>query len=321
MSKDKQTLINVHNISRYYGDHCAIDDISFSVARGEVLGFLGPNGAGKSTTMQIICGVLAASEGKVTIADYDIVDDARLAKQHLGFLPERPPLYEDLCVNEYLRYCARIRQLPKNKLENALANSKERCGLQDHGGRLIANLSKGYQQRVGIAQSIIHSPAVVILDEPTSGLDPAQIIEIRELISELGADHSVILSTHILSEVQSNCDRVLIVNRGKLVLDQNINLIHGDAKSAMTIVALHNPPLPEEFEKIDGLSHVVCLDRNRFRITYELDKDIPRRIAEIAATSDWGLFELIPDNDSLEQAFMRLTSSEPTTPGAAEATS
>jgi ABC-2 type transport system ATP-binding protein len=310
MGKDIHTLIDVHNISRYYGDQCAIDDISFSVARGEVLGFLGPNGAGKSTTMQIICGVLAASLGKVTIAGHDIVDDAKLAKQHIGFLPERPPLYEDLCVDEYLTYCARLRLLPKNKLENALANSKERCGLQDHGGRLIANLSKGYQQRVGIAQSIIHSPAVIILDEPTSGLDPAQIIEIRELISELGADHSVILSTHILSEVQSNCDRVLIVNRGKLVLDQNINQLHGDAKSAISIVALHNPPLPEEFEKIDGLSRVDCLDRNRFRITYNPDKDIPRRIAEIAVASDWGLFELIPDNDSLEQTFIRLTSGE-----------
>ncbi|MFT5132618.1 MAG: ABC-2 type transport system ATP-binding protein [Gammaproteobacteria bacterium] len=307
---DKEILINVDQIDRYYGDQCAVDGISFSVTRGEVLGFLGPNGAGKSTTMQIICGVLAASSGTITIAGYDIVDDASQAKQHIGFLPERPPLYDDLTVDEYLTYCARIRLVSRNKLANALANSKQRCGLQNHGKRLIGNLSKGYQQRVGIAQSIIHNPSVVILDEPTSGLDPVQIVEIRELISELGADHSVILSTHILPEVQSSCDRVLIINRGRLVLDEKIQSLHNDSHQACCTVALRNAPLLEELDKIEGITHVDSLDQFRFRIIYRRDINLPQQLADIAAASNWGLFELIPEQDSLEQTFVRLTRGE-----------
>ena len=257
--------------------------------------------------MQIICGVLAASRGSVSVAGYDIVDDPKHAKQHIGYLPERPPLYTDLTVDEYLFYCARLRQVSRNKIVSALANSKQRCGLQDSGKRLIANLSKGYQQRVGIAQAIIHSPSVVILDEPTAGLDPIQIVEIRELISELGTDHSVILSTHILSEVQSNCDRVLIINHGKLVLDQNIHSLQGDSQHACCTIALQNPPLLEELEKIDGIVQIDGLDQYRFRIKYRLDKNTPLQLTDLAATSGWGLFELIPEWDSLEQTFVRLT--------------
>lgn len=304
---NKEILINVEHVTRYYGDQCAVDNISFAVARGEVLGFLGPNGAGKSTTMQIICGVLAASHGSVSIAGHDIIDDSLGAKQHIGFLPEQPPLYTDLTVDEYLRYCARLRQVSGSKLGNALANCKLRCGLQDSGKRLIGNLSRGYQQRVGIAQAIIHSPAVVILDEPTAGLDPIQIVEIRQLISELGEDHSVLLSTHILPEVQSNCDRVLIINRGKLVLDENIHSLQGDSSHASCIIALQNPPIIEELEKIVGVSQILCLDQYRFRITYRSDENTPLLLADAAATSAWGLFELIPEYDSLEQTFVRLT--------------
>lgn len=209
-----ETLISVEGLSRYYDDYCAVHEISFDVSRGEVLGFLGPNGAGKSSTMKMICGVLAISDGAVTIAGNDVTNNPGEAKQHIGFLPETPPLYHDLSVDEYLLYCARLRRVANSENRNALDNCKERCGLRNSGKRLIGNLSKGYQQRVGIAQAIIHSPAVVILDEPTSGLDPNQIIEIRQLINELGHDHSVLLSTHILSEVQSTCNRVLIINKG-----------------------------------------------------------------------------------------------------------
>jgi ABC-2 type transport system ATP-binding protein len=201
--------------------------------------------------------------------------------------------------------------MPGPRLANALANSKLRCGLQEHGGRFIANLSKGYQQRVGIAQSIIHSPAVVILDEPTAGLDPIQILEIRELISELGEDHSVILSTHILPEVQSSCNRVLIINRGKLVLDENIHSLQGDPQHSSCTIALLKPPLLEELDKIDGITHIDGLDQYRFRIQYRQDKNIPALLAEMSSAADWGLFELVPEFDSLEQTFIRLTHGEP----------
>ena len=218
---EKEVLIDVDHVSRYYGDHCAVDDISFQIERGEVVGFLGPNGAGKTTSMQMISGVLAANAGQIKVAGIDVVDLPTQAKSHIGFLPESPPLYHDLTVDEFLNYAGRLRKISGSKLTDAVDKAKQRCGLSDVGSRLLANLSKGYQQRVGIAQAIIHSPPVVILDEPTSGLDPNQIIEIRDLIRELGNDHSVILSTHILPEVQTVCDRVIIINRGKLVLDKS----------------------------------------------------------------------------------------------------
>jgi ABC-2 type transport system ATP-binding protein len=305
-----ETLVNVDHISRYYGDDRAVDDISFSVSRGEVLGFLGPNGAGKSTTMQIICGALAPSTGSVSIAGYDITTEPRKAKQHIGFLPEQPPLYADLTVDEYLKFCGRLHLIPKSKLGASLASCKERCGLIDSGGRLIANLSKGYQQRVGIAQAIIHSPSVVILDEPTSGLDPMQILEIRKLIDELSQEHSVILSTHILSEAQSSCDRVLIVNRGKLILDEDIKTLDSETTHASCVIALQKPPLIEELEVLSGVTHVDMIDQHRFRVAYLQNNNVLLHLAAVAATSDWGLFELIPEHDSLEQTFVRLTQGE-----------
>jgi len=220
---ESEILISVQELSRFYGQHRAIENVSFNVHRGEILGFLGPNGAGKSTTMQIISGVLATNHGSVSIAGHDIHEEPRKAKQHIGFLPEQPPLYNDLTIDEFLYYAARLRGIKKDEVQKAIKISKQRCGLNDSGSRLIHNISKGYRQRVGIAQAIIHSPSVIILDEPTSGLDPIQIREIRGLMRELGKDHSVILSTHILSEVQSLCDRVLIINQGHIVLDQSLD--------------------------------------------------------------------------------------------------
>src|SRR5512143_1266958 len=220
MSND--TLIKVEHLVRYYGPQCAVNGVSFEVKRGEVLGFLGPNGAGKSTTMQMITGNLAPTAGRITINGIDILDKPKEAKAALGFLPEQPPVYRELTVDEYLRYCARLNRIAKGEIAKAMNNAKERCGLADVGKRLIGNLSKGYQQRVGIAQAIIHRPDVVILDEPTVGLDPIQIREIRKLIRELGGEHSVILSTHILPEVQATCNRVQIINKGQLVLSDNI---------------------------------------------------------------------------------------------------
>ena len=219
MKKDK-TLISINDLTKFYGPKKAIEDVSFDVHHAEILGLLGPNGAGKSTTMQIICGVIAANNGSVNIAGHDIIDAPKKAKQNIGFLPEQLPLYGDLTVDEYLLYSAKLRGIKKQNINDLIISCKKRCGLENTGKRLIQNLSKGYKQRVGIAQAIIHMPSIIILDEPTSGLDPKQILEIRELMRELSKVHSIIISTHILSEVEAICDRVLIINEGNIVLDQ-----------------------------------------------------------------------------------------------------
>ena len=231
------TLVEIKNLSRFYGALQAVKDVSFTIRQGEVLGFLGPNGAGKTTTMQIISGNLAPSGGSVTIAGHDLLEDPRAAKGQIGYLPEQPPLYRELTVDEYLDYCAALNQVPRAQRVSARDNAKERCGLHDTGRRLIGNLSKGYQQRVGIAQAIIHLPPVVILDEPTVGLDPIQIREIRALIRELGKEHGVILSTHILPEVQATCDHVQIINKGELVLNESIEGLEHHMKAASLTVA------------------------------------------------------------------------------------
>lgn len=307
---NEETLISVEGVSRHYGNHRAVDDISFTVRRGEILGFLGPNGAGKTSTMHMICGVLAMTKGSISVAGHDIILEPKQAKTHIGFLPETPPLYPDLTVDEYLHYCAQLHQVGKTHIKNAVANSKARCGLSDTGGRLIKNLSKGYQQRIGIAQAILHSPAIVILDEPTSGLDPNQIVEIRQLIGELGEDHSVILSTHILQEVQGICDRVLIINRGRLVMDKPINDLQEDNQQRQLSIALKQTPALEELEKIDGVNQVDQLDKNRFRISYHRDQDMPVILSEIATKNGWGLYELTPETDSLENIFQQLTQND-----------
>jgi len=307
---NKEILISVDHVSRYYGNECAVNDISFSVHRGEVLGFLGPNGAGKSTAMQMICGVLSASTGQITVAGHDMFESPKVAKKHLGFLPERPPLYQDLNVDEYLCYAGLLRGIGKTELKEAVAYSKQRCGLAESGKRLINNLSKGFQQRVGIAQAIIHSPAVVILDEPTSGLDPNQILEIRELISELGNDHSVILSTHILPEVQSVCDRVLIINQGKLVLDERVDNLQQDDQITPIKFAFRQPPPLDVLAEIEGVSDIEQVGNHHFKIYCESEINTINRITNLAVTSEWQLYEMIPEKDSLEETFVQLTRGE-----------
>ena len=305
---ESEILISVNALSRFYGQHCAIEEVSFNVHRGEILGFLGPNGAGKSTTMQIISGILAASHGSVSIAGLDINETPRLAKQHIGFLPEQPPLYNDLTVDEYLGYAARLRGLPKIDIAEALKISKQRCGLESSGSRLINNLSKGYKQRVGIAQAIIHSPSVIILDEPTSGLDPRQILEIRDLMKELAKDHSIILSTHILSEVQSLCDRVLIINEGRIVLDQPLHQLHQHKNTPESVViSLRQPPAAEALLSIDGVTAADNIDKQTFRLRFRDEVDATDAVVSKAATEGWGLYRLNPDDTSLEAVFMRLT--------------
>ena len=304
---DRDILIAVEHVSRDYDRRRAVDDISFTVQRGEILGFLGPNGAGKTTTMHMICGVLAPTAGTISIAGHDIVEQPKQAKSCIGFLPEQPPLYPDLTVDQYLAYCGHLRGIARGELAAAMNNSRERCGVQDVAGRLIGNLSKGYQQRVGIAQAIIHSPELVILDEPTVGLDPHQIVEIRQLISELGDDHSVILSTHILSEVQSTCDRVLIIHQGHLILDASLDSLAADSSSRGFTAALRQPPAPEELAAVAGVVDVQPVGEKRFRIASDGAAQTPERFAEAAVRGGWGLFELVPEVSTLEETFLRLT--------------
>lgn len=222
VNNTKEILVEARGLSRYYSSQCAVDKLDVHLYKGEVLGLLGPNGAGKSTTMQMLTGNLAPSVGEIRINGIDLLDQPRKAKQQIGYLPEQPPVYRDLTVNEFLSYCARLRNVPSHQHKERVKRASERCGLTEVGKRLIGNLSKGYQQRVGIAQAILHNPAVVILDEPTVGLDPIQIREIRHLIRELGQTHGIILSTHILPEVQAVCDRVQILNRGRTVFNGSL---------------------------------------------------------------------------------------------------
>lgn len=305
---ENEILISAKELSRSYGQQHAIENVSFNVHRGEILGFLGPNGAGKSTTMQIICGVLAANHGSVSIAGHDINESPQQAKEHIGFLPEQPPLYDDLTVDEFLTYAGKLRGIKKNAINEAVDISKRRCGLENSGKRLIQNLSKGYKQRVGIAQAIIHSPSVIILDEPTSGLDPIQISEIRELMLELAEDHSVILSTHILSEVQSLCDRVLIINQGNIVLDQSMQELQNNSEKVDHIeIALRTPPTMEEILSIEGVASAESSQNDLIRINFTNDADATDAIVEKASTEKWGLYKLNPSDASLETIFIKLT--------------
>jgi ABC-2 type transport system ATP-binding protein len=307
---EHDSLIRVEHLSRRYGDNLAVNDVSFEVQRGEVLGFLGPNGAGKSTTMQMLTGNLAPSAGRITINGIDMLERPKEAKLALGFLPEQPPLYRELSVDEYLTFCARLNRIAKGQVARAVAQAKERCGLTEVGRRLINNLSKGYQQRVGIAQAIIHSPDVVILDEPTVGLDPIQIREIRKLIRELGGEHSVILSTHILPEVQATCDRVQIINKGQLVLSDTIEGLTRRMQTSSLVVALRRPPAPEQLQAIPGVQAVERLEEGRLRLSHAPEQSPAEALVEQAVAQNWGLYELVPEHLSLEDVFVNITTTE-----------
>ncbi len=305
-----EALVQVENLSRNYQSYRAINELNFDLSAGEVLGFLGPNGAGKSTTMQVISGNLAPTAGQVRIAGYDILKSPRDAKQHLGYLPEHPPVYLDASVNEFLRYCARLHRVSQNQINKSLDRVKQQCGLTEVGKRIIGRLSKGYQQRIGIAQAIIHDPAVLILDEPTVGLDPIQIREIRDLIRNLGRERSVILSSHILSEVQAVCDRVQIIRAGKLIYHAPIESL--DQKLDCSVrVAFRNPPALSDLSSLAGVAEAELLGEGRFRLSLEVDSNADGLI-EASQQQNWGLFELIPERQSLEDLFIELTADSPT---------
>jgi len=299
-------LIQAEEIHRYYGAYCAIKAVNIHLKKGEVLGLLGPNGAGKSTIIQMLTGNLAPSQGEIRIKGIDLLAQPRVAKRHIGYLPERPPIYPDMTVDEYLIYCAKLHEIAPQQQQSALQKAKDRCGLDEVGYRLIANLSKGYQQRVGIAQAIIHTPDIVILDEPTVGLDPIQIQGIRNLIRELGQDHSVILSTHILPEVQAVCDRVQIIHQGSTVFDDSLkNLEHGHSQ----------PILISQFSQAIDINLLMALtqveavdayDKHCYHIQHTLGENIIPAICQLAQKHDWEIQALTPQSSSLEHIFMQL---------------
>jgi ABC-2 type transport system ATP-binding protein len=301
------TLIEVEQLYRYYGDYCAVRNVSFTLEKGEILGFLGPNGAGKSTTMQIVCGNLAPSSGRISINGVDILDQPREAKRGLGYLPEIPPLYRELTVDEYMAYCAQLHRIPRKLQARAVKTAKERCGLGDVGARLINNLSKGYQQRVGIAQAIVHMPAVIILDEPTVGLDPLQIREIRELIRELGKEHGIILSTHILPEVQESCTHVQIIHQGQLVLKDTIAGLERQMRDSSLLLTTARPLDIERLNRLDAVQSVTDLGEGQYRIYHEKDCRPAEQIAQTVVESGCGLLELVAERRSMEQVFIDMT--------------
>jgi gliding motility-associated transport system ATP-binding protein len=304
-------LISVERLYRYYGSVCAAQDISFELAQGEVLGFLGPNGAGKTSTMRMLTGTLAPSAGRVLINGIDLLENPKAAKAQIGYLPENPPVYRELTVDEYLTYCARLRRVAPAHRARAIGTAKQRCGLAEVGRRLIGNLSKGFQQRVGIAQAILHSPPVVILDEPTVGLDPIQIRDIRALIRELGESHGVILSTHILPEVQATCNRVQIIHRGRLVFSESVENLEqrltGNTLTLETASDLNHDALRE----IPAITQVERLGERRARLTFSGESPAPA-VARFVVEHGWGLSELTRDRRTLEQIFVELTCTETT---------
>lgn len=300
-------LIAAEHLCRYYGRYCAVNDVSFTLAKGEVLGFLGPNGAGKTTTMQMLCANLAPSSGQITINGFDLLDQPQLAKRSLGYLPDTPPLYKDLSVQEFLHYCAQLHGIAKNAIAHAINKAKERSGLMDVSHRLIANLSKGYQQRVGIAQAILHNPDVIILDEPTVGLDPIQIREIRALIRELGQDHGVILSTHILSEVQESCSHVQIIHQGRLILNESIAGLNLYMNTGSLQVTTRLKPDTNVLLAIPGVSSIENIANNQIIIHHSVANDPIRHIAETIIAEGWELQELMPLKKSMEDIFIALT--------------
>jgi ABC-2 type transport system ATP-binding protein len=317
----QDVTVSVRDLSRNFGGAPAVRGLDLDLRRGEVLGLLGPNGAGKTTTMQMLTGNLAPSTGSIDICGIDLLERPTAAKARMGYLPEVPPLYRELTVDEYLRIAARLHRVPRGRLPEALGHAKQRCGLADIGQRLIGTLSKGYQQRVGIAQAIIHGPDVVILDEPTVGLDPNQIREIRALIRELSGSHSVILSTHILPEVEAVCDRVQIMHRGSIVYSDTIEGLRRFRGGHALLVGLRNPPPPEELARLPGVARVEPATDGLLRVLQAPEQDPTDVLVAAAAQQGWKLFHLAPERATLEDVFVQLTQQEAAAPAqAAEAT-
>lgn len=305
-----ETMIEIVDLTRNFGPKRALDGIGFQVRRGEVMGFLGPNGAGKTTAMRILAGLLAPTRGSVQVGGVDVVGDPVAARAKIGFLPESPPIYDEMTVAEYLTYLAGLRRVPAAKVARAVDGAMVRCGLTEVRDRLLRNLSKGYRQRAGIAQAIVHSPEVVILDEPTVGLDPIQIREIRQLIRDLGGEHSVLLSTHILPEVRMTCNRVAVIHNGRIVADDTLEGLERRTAGQETIFLRWNrTPEPGVLETIPGVARARAGD-NGWTVTPETAADPLPELLRRSVAEGWDLREVVPGGNNLEEIFVQLTTSE-----------
>jgi ABC-2 type transport system ATP-binding protein len=310
-------VIEVQHLTKRYGPFTAVEDVSFRVERGEILGFLGPNGAGKTTTMRILTGYMPATEGKAIVAGFDVFDQPIEAKRRTGYLPETPPLYPDMTVLDYLTFVAKIKGVPASERRQRIKTVMERTRIDDMAKRLCARLSKGYKQRVGIAQALIHNPDVLILDEPTAGLDPKQIIETRQLIKELAGNHTIILSTHILPEVSQTCQRVVIINKGHVVAVDTPDNLTARLRGSETMyvqVDAAGGDASGALSGLAGVTRVVETDRKNGLVGYEVESeqghDVRRELSRAVVQNGWGLLELRPMRMSLEEIFLSLTTED-----------
>ncbi|MCT4614665.1 MAG: ABC transporter ATP-binding protein [Marinifilaceae bacterium] len=304
-------MIRVEALSHKYSSQWAIKDINFEIKNNGVLGLLGSNGAGKSTTMNIICGVLNQTEGNVFINDINIKKDPERAKQHIGFLPQQAPLHVDLTVDEYLTHSAILRRVEPKKVRRAVEEAKDTCGIAHFSNRLIRNLSGGYQQRVGIAQAIVHDPGFVVFDEPTNGLDPIQILEVRKLIQRISQEKAVLMSTHVLSEVQMTCSNIHMIEHGKLVFAGSIENFNNQI-TPETLIATFNI-IPDNFsslEQIRGVNRIEKMSSDVLKIFYDGSSDVSQNIVKHSVDKGWSLSEISVERNSLESIFAKLSNRE-----------
>ncbi len=315
-------MIQVEGLSKRYARHVAVDNISFSVNKGDIVGFLGPNGAGKTTTMRILTCFLPPTEGKATVADLDVFEQPFEVKKHIGYLPENPPVYPEMTVKGYLSFVANLKNVSRHDVATRVEQVMERCAIADVKDRLIGKLSKGYRQRVGLAQAIIHNPDVLILDEPTSGLDPKQINETRELIKSLAGEHTIILSTHILPEVEAVCEKVIIINKGRVVATDSVeNLKNRAGLGSATLVQIENPgdmdpaSVHQRLEQVPGVSKVLDRITGGPRLAFEIEnlqgQNARPDIARAIVNAGWNLIELKSSTLTLEEVFLELTGAHP----------
>ena len=306
-------MIEVKNLTRYYGTRRAINNISFQIEKGEVVGFLGPNGAGKSTTMNIISCILPASSGSAKINGFDTFEQSLEIRKVIGYLPETPPLYSDMIVSDYLNFAAGVRGVDSKRISSSVDRLIEKCSLKDVAHRIIGRLSKGYQQRVGLAQSMVHDPEILILDEPTIGLDPIQIIEIRKLIQELTAEHTIILSSHILPEITQICKRVIIINEGEIAAVDSLGGLAASLRKSERLSLTVRNSENNIVEKLNGLDQVISTtnsEGNEYLIECALRSNLQDGIAKLALENNWGIIELKPVSMTLEDIFLKLTLEE-----------
>ena len=296
-----------HLYHRYTTTRWAIEDIDFEINGSGVVGLLGSNGAGKSTTMNIICGVLKQTQGKVYIDGIDTLKDPVAARKYIGFLPQKPPLYPDLTVDEYLRFCAEIHWMARKKINTAISLAEERCGITHVKERLLRNLSGGYQQRVGIAQAILHDPKFVVLDEPTNGLDPNQILEVRQLIRNIAEEHTVMLSTHILSEVQATCSTIKMIEHGRVVFSGSVEEFDNYIEPNTLYAVFDLPPLPDELLMIAGIKKVEMVGGHGVRLWYDGERDTIKQVIRESMVRGWEMTEIRSEKSSMEAVFAKLS--------------